>query len=346
MTATAMTTTAASERLPGRGRRLRERGAGRMILRRLALFPIVTIVVSAALFAAAAASPFDPLAAYLGNRYLTASEESKAAITATLGLDAPWYTAYWWWISDLINGDLGYSRAFHQPVADVLAERLPWTFLLVTTSLVVAIPVALLLGTWAGMRPGSIIDRVITMIALAVQAMPPFVLALATIAVFALALGWLPPAGITDAGAAPSPDQVARHIVLPASVLAISQMPWLLLAARESITASLSSSFVAGARARGISERRILTGHVLPSSLAPVLTILGARLPELIVGAVLVEEVFSWPGIAAALVTSAQHLDLPLLAMLTIATTLAVLLGSLLADLAYLVADPRVRADG
>lgn len=135
---------------------------------------------------------------------------------------------------------------------------------------------------------------------------------------------------------------LARHLALPALVLALSQLPWIVLALRASVTSALGSDAVRGAVARGLPWRTVVRGHVLPVSLAPLVTLLGARLPELIVGAVLVEEVFAWPGLAAALVAAAQQLDFALLALLTVVTTAAVLLGSLLADVAYLALDPRV----
>ncbi|MBN4926695.1 ABC transporter permease [Hoyosella rhizosphaerae] len=317
-----------------------------MIFWRLVMLPPVFIVVSAGLFAAAALSPFDPLVGYLGSRYMTTTEADKFLIAEQLGLDTPWYVVYGSWVQGLFTGDLGMSRSFSQPVVDVLAERIPWTILLVGVAMTVAVMLSLIVGIWCGMHRGGRIDQAIAALAIILQGIPPFVLSLVAIGVFALALGWLPPAGLTDAGADPTVAQVARHLILPAGVLAISQMPWLLLAVRESISTNRGEDFVAGAVARGLSERDITRKHIVPTSLAPFVTIVGVRLPEIVVGAVLVEEIFSWPGVAGALVTAAHNLDMPLLAILTVGTTLAGLLGSLLADVAYVLLDPRVEADG
>ncbi|MFC6013780.1 ABC transporter permease [Nocardia lasii] len=326
--------------------RVRGRGLPAMIGWRLVAVLPVVVAVSALLFAAAAISPFDPLVGYLGSRYETTSSADRTLLSNQLGLDASWYQLYGRWVGDLFSGDLGVSRGFSQPVSTVLAQRIPWTVLLVAVGMGTAIVVALAAGVWAGMRRGGVVDRVVTALCVAMQGLPPFVVSLGAIALFAVGLGWLPPAGLTDAGAEVGFGQVARHLVLPAAALAVSQVPWLLLAVRESVSGNRGEDFVVGAATRGIDSTTITRKHILPSSLAPFVTILGARLPEVVVGAVLVEEIFSWPGIAGAFVQSAKDLDMALLAILTVGTTGAVLLGSLLADVAVVLLDPRVRADG
>ncbi|OAK51079.1 ABC transporter permease [Rhodococcoides kyotonense] len=324
----------------------RRRGILAMIGRRLMFVIPVCAAVSAGLFAAASISPFDPLVAYLGVRYTTTSDADKQMIAEQLGLDQPWYTTYWQWVQGLFTGDLGMSRSFGQPVVDVLTERVPWTLLLAGVGLALAVTVALVLGVLAGIRSGGILDRAVTALCITIQGLPPFVLSLGAIALFALGLGWLPVAGLTDAGADPTFAGVAAHMALPVAVLALSQLPWLLLAVRESVSVSRGEDFVAGAVARGIPTSTITRKHIVPTSLAPFVNVVGVRLPELVVGAVLVEEVFSWPGIAGAIVQSARDLDMALLAFLTIGTTLAVLLGSLLADVVVARLDPRVTTDG
>ncbi len=327
-------------------RLVRGRGIARMTRRRVLTMIPVLVAVSAALFAAAAVSPFDPLVGYLGDRYVTTGAADRAVLAGQLGLDVPWYRLYAQWAADLCTGDLGASRSFAQPVSELLAQRIPWTMLLVTVAMTVAVAVSLVAGVVAGMRRGGLLDRVVSTVCVALQGLPPFVVSLAVIGVFAVGLGWLPPAGLTDAGAEVDAAQVARHLVLPAAALAVSQLPWLLLAVRETVAANRGEDFVVGAVTRSIDTATITRRHILPSSLAPFVTILGARLPEVVVGAVLVEEIFSWPGVAGAFVQSAKDLDMALLATLTVATTGAVLLGSLLADIAVVLLDPRVRADG
>nr|WP_281377612.1 ABC transporter permease [Saccharopolyspora hordei] len=315
-------------------------------MRRIGFAVPVLVVVALGVFLLAAASPFDPIHQYYGVELYTASAADIARVRAQLGVDDPVLVQFWHWLTGLVGGDLGVSRSFRQPVAQVVAERLPWTVLLAATGLLLAVLLALVLGTVAAWRQGGWVDRVVTAIGHALEGVPPFVLALLSIAVFSLGLGWLPVAGLTDAGQTVSVGQVVEHLALPALVLGVSQSPWLVLHVRQSMLTSLAEDHVTGARARGLAERVVVLRHALPTALLPFVTLIGARIPELVTGAVLVEEVFSWPGLAAAVVTAATAVDYPLLAVLTLVATAAVLLGSLLADVAAVLLDPRVAADG
>ncbi|GEL18721.1 ABC transporter permease [Pseudonocardia asaccharolytica] len=317
-----------------------------LVARRLAFAVPVLVIVAVGVFLLAAASPFDPIYQYYGVDVFTATAEDLAATRARLGLDDGVLTQLGRWLAGIASGDLGTSRSLRQPVAQVIAERLPWTLLLVTVALVVAIVLSLVAGVVAAWCQGGLFDRMVTAIGHAMEGIPPFVLALVAIAIFALGLGWFPVAGLTDAGAPASAEQVLRHLALPALVLGVSQTPWLVLHVRGSLLAALGEDHVAGARARGLTEATVVLRHALPTALLPFVTLLGTRVPELVTGAVLVETVFSWPGIAEAVVTAALAVDFPLLAALSVLATAAVLLGSLAADVAVALADPRVRADG
>lgn len=331
---------------PPRGRWRRRRGdLARLVARRTAIAIPILVTLSAAVFLLAARSPFNPLAAFLGSRYQQASEAQKAMMGEQLGFDVTWWRAWWLWAGDAIRGDLGWSRVYSAPVVEVIGERLPWTLLLSGSALLLAITLAIVLGTVAGLTPGSRVDRLCSGVAVVLQAMPPFVLGLAAVALFAMALQWAPVAGASAPGQPYTVGGVATHLVLPTVTLALTQLPWLLLAVRTAVTRAIGSDAVRGARLRGVGPVQVVTGHVLPVSMASLVTLVGARLPELVAGAVLVEEIFGWPGLAAAVVESARAMDFPLLATLTLATTFAVLLGSLLADAAYLLLDPRVGPD-
>ncbi|WP_237688676.1 ABC transporter permease [Arthrobacter sunyaminii] len=333
--------------LPGRRERRRHRRADLRIIifRRCVLAVPVVLGVSLLVFLLAGISPFDPLAAYLGDRYVQASVEQRRQLTEALNLETSWFWAWWQWIGSALTGDLGYSRVFRQPVTAVLSERLPWTLLVAGTGLLLAVVSSLLTAVRCAHRPGGLLDRAVGAAATVLQGLPPFVISLGLLGVFAVATGWFPGGGLTDPGAELSTGQVARHMVLPVLATALSQLPWLVLSLRASTAGILGSDAVRGARLRGLPERTVVRKHVLPAALAPFIAVLGSRLPEVIVGAVLIETVFSWPGLAAAVVSSAQALDFALLAALTVLTTVAVLAASLLADLLYVLLDPRVTAD-
>ena len=326
-----------------RRRRLRE--VRLIILRRLAMGLPVAAGVSLLVFLLASVSPFDPLAAYLGDRFAQTSAEQREMLSESLGLGSSWIQAWWHWVTSALSGDLGYSRVFRQPVTAVIFERLPWTLLVAGTGLFLAALGSLLIAARCARRPGGILDRAAAAAATLLQGLPPFVISLGLLAVFALGLAVLPGGGLSDPGTEPTAGQVLRHMALPVAATALSQVPWLVLSLRASTTEALASDAVRGARLRGLREETVIRGHVMPSALVPFIAVLGSRLPEVIVGAVLVETVFSWPGLAAAVVSSAQALDFALLAALTVLTTAAVLAGSLLADLLYVWIDPRVRAN-
>ncbi|GAA2404722.1 ABC transporter permease [Nonomuraea africana] len=314
----------------------------RIVLWRLAFAVPLLLAVTAAMFALAANSPFDPVRQYLGDRAMVTSPEVVARIRAEWGLDRPLLEQYATWLGNLVSGELGDSHSFNRPVLDVIVERLPWTLLATGCAIVLMLAGSLIVGTLAAWRKGSALDRLITGGALANESAPVFWLALAAIYVFAVTLRWLPAGGLTDAGSTTlDPLDVAAHMVLPVTVLAISQSSWLVLYVRESVIATLREDFVIGARSRGLCERTVVVRHALRAALLPFLTLVGARVPELVTGAILVETVFSWPGVASATVQAALSVDFPLLAVLTLLGTLAVVAGNLLADLAYRVADPR-----
>ncbi|MFV0535360.1 MAG: ABC transporter permease [Cumulibacter sp.] len=303
----------------------------------------ITAAVSMIVFWLASIAPFDPLAAYLGPRFERASLEERAALAEQLGIDDSWITIWGRWARDVVlHGDWGYSRSMARPVADVLGERLPWTLLLGAVGITIAVGLSLVLGVAAARRPGSLIDRCATALAHIVQGLPPFVIALGAIVVFSLTLRWLPVAGVSRGGADPTWGSIATHIVLPAAVLGLSQVPWLLLNIRTSVLTALTEDHVTAARARGLPDSTTIWRHALPGALLPFVTLIGARLPELVTGAVVVETVFAWPGLASATVDAAVEGDFPLLAAVTVLTSLMVMIGSLIADAVYVLVDPRV----
>ncbi|MEU4484786.1 ABC transporter permease [Streptomyces purpurascens] len=312
---------------------------------RRALFAVpVLLVVTFGVFAIAAASPFDPVKAYAGTAALGADQQTLDRLRENLGADQPFAARWWQWLTSALTGDLGHSSVLRQPVAQVIGERLVWSSLLCAVAFAAAVLMGTLLGVLAARRPGSLLDRTVTSLAYTLEAAPVFWIALLAVWLFALQWDVLPAGGLTDtASEQVTAGQVASHLVLPAGVLAVSQLPWFTLYVRQGVGHALAEDPVRGARARGLSERTVLLGHALRSGVLPVLTLIGSRVPELITGALLVESVFSWPGIASATVEAATAVDFPLLAALTTLATAAVLAGNLLADLLYGLFDPRVK---
>ncbi|ORM26991.1 ABC transporter permease [Williamsia sp. 1135] len=294
------------------------------------------------MFAIASLSPFDPLAVYLGDNYQSATLSQRQAVQAAYDTDVSWYTAWWHWLGDLFTGDLGWSSTQSQSVEAVLAQRMPFTLGLSVAALVAATLIAVTLGALAGMRRGGVLDKICSALSATFAAVPPFVVSLVLVAVLAVGLGLFPTSGARSPGDPYTVGGIVAHAVLPFVALTISQVPWLLLTTRAAVVDTAGTDAIRAARARGIHGWTLLKGHIVPSSIAPTLALLGTRLPEVIAGAAIVETVFGWPGVAAVLVESASALDFSLLATLTVGAALAVLLGSALSDAAATALDPRI----
>lgn len=326
-----------SRRRPSRTRR-----AARLLVRRTLIAIPAVVAVSFAIFALAAASPFDPLTGHLGSRYQNATLAQREAAAAAYGTDQSWVSAWWHWWADLFHGDLGFSSTQSQPVTTVLAERMPFTFGMALLSLLLAALISVTLGAVIGMRRGGLLDRTCSTVAALLAATPPFVVSLVLVIVFSVSLGWLPTSGARAPGDGYTAAGLVTHGILPTIALTLSMIPWLLLTMRAAVVEAATSDAVFAARARGIGGRTLLRRHIAPMSALPTLALIGTRLPELLAGAAIVEAVFGWPGLAKALVDSAVALDFPLLAALAVGSAVLVLAGSALSDAAAVWLDPRI----
>lgn len=226
-------------------------GLGRMVAVRTAIIAVTTVFVSFVMFGLAALSPFDPLASYLGTGYAELTEAERADVAAAIGADLPWWRQWLDWIAGVFTGDLGFSRSYGRSVIDVLSERLPWTILLSATGMAFAVIIAVTLGTWAGRRPGGVVDRAIVALGVFIGATPSFIYALGVVMIFAVTLNVIPAGGASPIGEAPSLLTVGPHLVAPALVLAVTQLPWPMLAVRQATVEAIGSDAVENARARG-----------------------------------------------------------------------------------------------
>lgn len=319
-------------------------GLGSMLARRSVAILAVTISVTILMFALTAASPFDPLAQHLGAEYHNLTAAERAATATALGLDQPWWAHWADWATNAARGDLGFSRTHGRDVTEVLAQRLPLTLLLSITGMLLAFTTALVAGVAAGARPQGLLNRMVSVTAALLAATPPFIWAVGTILLFAVTLQLIPAGGAAPLGQTPTfVTAIGPHLVAPAIVLAVTQLPWPLLAVRDAAVKAHHSAAVESARMRGVPSWRVLTHHVLPMAATPAVSLAGARLGDVVAGAVVVEAVFSWPGIAEATVSAAAGMDFPMLAATTVLTTLLVMVGALVSDVLYLLLDPRVR---
>lgn len=321
---------------------------GRFLARRLLQAGSVVLLATALTFFLLHAAPGDPFASVL--EHPSVRPEVREAQRRLYGLDRPVVEQFVRYVANAARGDFGWSFSHSRPVRDVLATAIPNTLLLMAVALVLAFALGISLGVLQGMRRGSPADRALTGISLFFYSMPDFWLAWMMMLVFAYWLPIFPTSGMCDPVwcAHFSPGRraldVAFHMVLPVSTLALLSAAGIARFQRSAILDAVHQEFVRTARAKGATERRVTVHHVLRNALLPVITLIGLTLPLLLAGAVFVEAVFAWPGMGLVVVRGILTRDYALVTSAVIVGSALVSLGSLLADALYAVADPRVRA--
>lgn len=269
------------------------------------------------------------------------STEERRAIEQRLGLDQPVAVQYARWMARVARGDLGHSYLYQTPTTSTVLGRVPETAVLAGTALIISILIGIPIGLVSAVR-GGWLDRSLGAATFGVMAVPVFWLGIMLIVLFAAAWQVLPAGGTHTVGAPFSLPDRLRHLVLPALVLAAAGTAEIVRYTRSTVRGALTEVYVRTARARGLPSRRIHWRHVLRNSIAPIATVVGLQLPRLVGGAAITETVFSWPGMGRLGVEAALARDYPLVMGVTVFVSAAVLLASLLVDIAYAALDPRV----
>ena len=267
----------------------------------------------------------------------------REALEQALGLDRPLPARYLSWLAGLFQGDLGESFFYRRPVAALIAQRVGPSLLLTGTGVVLAVAAALPLGVLAAWKPRSAWDRLANVLSLVSFGVPGFFLSLAGIAVFAVALGWLPARGMYEYGTFTTLPDLLRHLALPAGVVCISSLGDLVKQTRAACLEALGQDYILTAQAKGLTEGAVMVRHALRGALVPVLTTILSHIPHILGGSVVVEQIFGWPGMGSLLFSAISQRDDMLVMGVTVVTALAVLGANLLLDLVYGLADPRVR---
>lgn len=285
-------------------------------------------------------SPADRLAAEVG---LTQTEYE--ALEASLGLDKPLLVRYGIWFMDLLHGDLGDSYDSGKSVSSVIGSRLGPTLLLTGTSLLLAILISIPLGLLMARNPYGKVDYFGNIFAFLGQAVPTFFSSLILIYFFAVKLRWLPISGMIDTTGKVTLGGTIKHMIMPVAVLTWLMTANLVRYTRSAMLEVFNEEHVKTARAKGITERRVLIAHVLRNGLIPVVTAIGLQVPFLFGGACVVERIFTWPGIGSLLVNSITTRDYPVIMGITCMIAIVVLATNLLLDVIYAVLDPRISYD-
>lgn len=331
------------------------------VARRLAASVLLTLGVSLVAFLLTNLVPGDPAAANLGQRAIE-DPEAVAAFNARYGLDQPLPVQYWTYLTNLVQGDFGDSQQTGRPVRTDLAEFGPASAELALAAIVLSLVAGIGFGILAALRKDRLTDQVLRVFSLSGVSMPLFWLALLALYLLSFRLGWFPSAGRLGPGA-PRPEQVtglftidaiiagdwatartaALHVVLPATVLAAYTIGLLTRFTRSSVLEVLSNDYVRAAHAKGLPLGTVVRRHVLRAALVPIITVVGTAFASLLAGTVLVEQIFSWPGIGSYAYRSATNLDLPGIMGVTLFVAVVYITVNFVVDVLYGLIDPRIR---
>jgi peptide/nickel transport system permease protein len=309
------------------------------LIRRILQTLITLFVVSLISFTLSMVLPGDPSLSIVGSE--GASEAMVQNLRQELGLDRPIVVQYFKWLGALVSGDFGISIRTRAHVLTLFGQRLPVTLELLGFGILFALLIAIPMGIFSALRPNTWVDTAGTVIAVSGVAMPQFFLGMILILVFSIWLGWLPSSGYVS----PAENLVGnlKGMILPAISLGAVVAAEIMRQLRSSMLEVLNEEFVQTARAKGVPEFQVIIRHVLRNALIPVVTLLGMRIGRLIGGIVIIEVVFSLPGIGRLLMNAVLFNDFPVLQTGVLLVALAVTFLNLLADISYSFLDPRIR---
>jgi peptide/nickel transport system permease protein len=316
----------------------------RWLIRRVLICVPVLLGITVLSFVFVRLAPGDPVRMMVNPEYMAGgTEDFIAQRRAELGLDQPLPVQYVAWLGEVARGNLGYSFFDRRPVGDILKERIWPTSVLMGTALLLALVVGIPIGLLAAIRQYSLLDYTSAALSLATISTPSFFLGLAAIYIFSLKLNLLPTSGMFSAGAPRSIGDDLDHLILPAAILGLNLAGPFVRYARSSLLEVIRQDYLTTARAKGLRGTRVIVEHAVPNALIPLITVIGIQIPALFAGAVVVEQIFSWPGMGQLALASITQRDYPVLMGFTMLIAVLVLLCNLLADVAYAVVDPRIR---
>lgn len=319
------------------------------LIRRLLIALPVLLGITVGTFLLISLAPGDPLLAYANLE--TLDEARLAESRARLGLDDPLPVRYMRWLGNILQGNLGQSLITQRDVSTEILSRLGNSLRLTALALVFSSVMGVLVGTISAVYQYSALDYALTILSFVGLSVPGFFLALVLVSVFALGLDLFPTSGMSSIRMAADASAVQRfldqvhHLVLPVLTLSAASIASLARFTRSSMLDVLNADYVRTARGKGVRGRNTVLRHALPNAMLPIITIIALRLPGLFGGSVIVESIFSWPGIGLLTIRAATDKDYPMMMGITLVFAIFVLLANILADVLYAVFDPRVRYD-
>lgn len=271
------------------------------------------------------------------------SETAVAAKEVALGLDKPFYVQYFVWLGQLLQGNLGYSMKSFRPVSSMIMEHLGPTLLLMGASMLVGLVIAVPAGIYSAVHQYSKRDYAVVTLSFLGSSIPGFFLSLLLIYIFTVKLGMLPSGGMMTLGTEGGFMDVVRHMIMPVSVLAVSMAGTNIRYIRSAMLEILQADYVRTARAKGIGRFLVINKHALRNALIPIVTVIGMQIPMLFGGAVIIEQVFSWPGLGLMTMSAITSRDYPVIMGVCLLSAIVVLVANLLTDVVYAVIDPTIQ---
>ncbi|MEM0441096.1 MAG: ABC transporter permease [Candidatus Caldarchaeum sp.] len=313
------------------------------VLKKVIQYALTVIAVIVLTFLLVNLAPGDPTYVLVGE---VGDEQFVRAARERLGLDRPIHERLIIYLSNVVHGDLGYSYLRSESVANLILARIPATLLLVLTAMLVSALVGILVGTVAAAKGGGL-DLSLSLLSLFGISIPYFWLGQIILIVFAVYLGWFPIGGMVTIGAGyEGPEyvlDVLRHLVLPVMTLATFNIAYTTKITRGSVLEALTQDYIITAKSKGISDRRVIFVHALRNALIPVVTYTGFNTGVLLVGAILTETVFAWPGMGSLLYDSIRLRDYPVVLGVFIYGSVIIIIANLIVDVVYGLLDPRIR---
>lgn len=310
----------------------------KMVIRRIAIGVATLMVVSVIVFVMTSILPGDVAQIILGQ---SATPETLAALRKELGMDQPGYIRYFQWLGNMATGDLGISKAGGATIESLISGRLGNTMIMAGLVALISIPISIALGLWAAMHPGTWLDRVVTFGTLSLISVPEFFIATILVLIFAVKLHWLPSTAYLTGNE--TAFELLRALAMPLITLVIVVSAQMIRMTRAGILNVMSSGYIEMAILKGVPRRRIILRHAFFNAIGPIVNVIALNLAYLVSGVVIVETIFSYPGLAKLMIDGVQTRDLPLVqacAMIFCGTYVLLILA---ADIASILSNPRLR---
>ncbi len=311
----------------------------RFVIKRIIQSIPILIIISIISFSIIRMAPGDPVKVFITPQM---TYEQIERTKTRLGLDKPIYIQYFYWIKNLLKGDLGYSFINYQPVIKLIKERIGPTIGLMGVSMIISIILSVVLGTISAVYKDKFLDKFISKVCYIGISIPSFWFAMMLIYTFSLKFKILPSLGMRSIGVKSALDLI-KHGIMPVIVLSFPNTSILTRYIRSNVIDEMDENYVDMLRSKGLNYKRILYVHILKNSLLPVITILGMNLPSLVSGAFITESIFGWPGMGRLGVGSIFNFDYPVIMAITMLSSVMLIIGNLVSDICYSIVDPRIK---